>query len=88
MTDKLYLKCKLITIYKDYESYDLISLYRNLLKYNKDIRRFINNNELYEKYINELYNIIDEYAYGNENNDIEKIKDDFIIIIQKVINNL
>lgn len=83
------LKINLLFIYSNYESFDLISLYRNLLKYNNDIKKCILDNELYSIYISELYNIIDEYAYGNENIDeITKIRNDFILIIEKIINKL
>lgn len=88
-SDRFNLKIKLITIYKNYDSFDLLSLYRNLLKYNNDIRKYILNNDLYEKYIIELYNIIDEYAYGNDDIDeITKIRRDFNSIIIKIINEL
>jgi hypothetical protein len=87
ISHKNILKLNLITIYNNYNSFDLISIYRNLLKYNNDIRKYIINEDLYENYRDELYNIIDEYAYGNEDN-YENIKKDFIIIIEKIINNL
>lgn len=88
-SDRFNLKINLIAIYKNYDSFDLLSLYRNLLKYNNDIRKYILNNDLYEKYIIELYNIIDEYAYGNDDIDeITKIRRDFNSIIIKIINEL
>lgn len=88
-SDRINLKINLTAIYSNYDSLDLLSLYRNLLKYNNDIRKYILNNDLYEKYIIELYNIIDEYAYGNNDiNEITKIRNDFISIIIKIINEL
>jgi hypothetical protein len=88
MSAKHILKNNLIDIYNNYHSYDLISLYRNLLKYNNDIKKYMRDYELYDIYITELYNIIDEYAYGNDKNELTKIKTEFIIIIEKVINYL
>lgn len=58
------LKHNLLNIYNLNETYDLISLYRKLRIYNDKVRLYTTE-EIYENYIAELYNILDEYMYGD-----------------------
>jgi hypothetical protein len=67
---KQILKHNLINIYNNNDTYDYITFYRKLIVYNDKIRLYAND-DLYNKYIVELYNLIDEYMYGEDN---EKIK--------------
>ena len=60
------LKYELLNIYNNKENYTLISLYRELLIYNKKIQIYVSN-DIYDSYINELYNIIDTYLYDYDN---------------------
>lgn len=60
------LKYELLKIYNNKENYTLISLYRELLIYNKKIEIYVSN-EIYNSYTNELYNTIDTYLYDTEN---------------------
>lgn len=60
------LKYDLLNIYNNKENYTLISLYRELLIYNKKIQIYVSN-DIYDNYINELYNIVDTYLYDQEN---------------------
>lgn len=80
---KQVLKNNLINIYNLNDTYDLISLYRKLRVHNDKIRLYTRE-DIYENYINELYNILDEYMYGNGdyNNDA---KNKCCIAVRKVI---
>lgn len=77
------LKNNLINIYNSNHTYDLISLYRKLRIYNDKIRLY-SREDIYENYITELYNILDEYMYGDGefNNDA---KNKCCIAVRKVI---
>jgi hypothetical protein len=77
------LKNNLINIYNSNDTYDLISLYRKLRIYNDKIRLY-SREDIYENYITELYNILDEYMYGDGefNNDA---KNKCCIAVRKVI---
>ena len=75
---KQILKCNLINIYNTNDTYDSITFYRKLIVYNDKIRLYTND-DLYNKYIAELYNLIDEYMYGTEDDN----EDDKKIIIAK-----
>ena len=77
------LKNNLINIYNSNDTYDLISLYRKLRVYNDKIRLY-SREDIYENYITELYNILDEYMYGDGefNNDA---KNKCCIAVRKVI---
>jgi hypothetical protein len=80
---KQVLKNNLINIYNSNDTYDLISLYRKLRVYNDKIRLY-SREDIYENYITELYNILDEYMYGDEKfyNDA---KNKCCIAVRKVI---
>ena len=86
-SNKQILKNNIISICNNYNSYDLISLYRNLIKYNNRLRIYILDDDVYNSYMHELYNVIDEYAYNNENNH-EEIKKEFIAVVNKIIDYL
>jgi hypothetical protein len=65
ISSKQTLKLNLINIYNSNDTYDLISLYRKLRIYNDKIRLYTKDDNIYENYIAELYNILDEYMYGD-----------------------
>jgi len=77
------LKLNLINIYNTNDTYDLISLYRKLRIYNDKIRLYTNE-DIYENYIAELYNILDEYMYGDDEFNNEA-KNKCCIALRKVI---
>jgi len=77
------LKHNLLDIYNLNDNYDLISLYRKLRIYNDNIRLYTNE-VIYQNYIGELYNILDEYMYGNGDLDIIS-KNKCCIALRKVI---
>ena len=83
ISSKQTLKYNLIDIYNSNDTYDLISLYRKLRIYNDKIRLYTTE-DIYENYISELYNILDEYMYGTGefNNDA---KNKCCIALRKVI---
>lgn len=64
------------TIKNNKENYTIVILYRELLAFNSKIRIYLAT-DIYDSYINELYNIMDTYLYGSEdinlNESIEKI---------------
>ena len=69
------LKNKLLNIYENKENYTIISLYRELLIYNNKIQIYVSS-DIYDNYINELYDIVDTYLYNTENiEDINNIND-------------
>jgi hypothetical protein len=73
--NKRELKNKLLNIYENKENYTIISLYRELLIYNNKIQIYVSS-DIYETYINELYDIVDTYLYNTENiEDINNIND-------------
>lgn len=82
--NKITLKLNLMTIYNTND--DLLSLYRKIRIYNDDIKLYIPTN-LYGEYINEYYNIQDEYLYGDVENH-NKVKNNFFNTFNKIINNL
>jgi hypothetical protein len=86
-SNKQILKNNIISICNNYNSYDLISLYRNLIKYNNRLRIYILDDDVYNSYMHELYNMIDEYAYSDENNH-EELKKEFITVVNKIIDYL
>jgi|688.fasta_scaffold1688633_1 hypothetical protein len=65
------------------ENYSIVSLYRELLVFNDKIRIYLSTDQ-YEIYINELYNIMDTYLYGND----DTIINNSINQIHIIINNL
>jgi hypothetical protein len=77
------LKLNLINIYNTNDTYDLISLYRKLRIYNDKIRLYTTE-DIYENYIAELYNILDEYMYGDDEFNNE-VKNKCCIALRKVI---
>ena len=82
------LKCNLINIYNTNDTYDYITFYRKLIVYNDKIRLYTND-DLYNKYIAELYNLIDEYMYGTE--DDKKIiiaKNKCCIALRRIIKHI
>ena len=83
MVSKQTLKHNLLDIYNLNDTYDLISLYRKLTIYNDKIRLYTND-IVYNNYITELYNLLDEYMYGDgeSNNDA---KNKCCIALRKVI---
>jgi hypothetical protein len=83
MVSKQTLKYNLLDIYNSNDTYDLISLYRKLNIYNEKIRLYTND-IIYNNYIIELYNLLDEYMYGDGelNNDA---KNKCCIALRKVI---
>ena len=83
MVSKQTLKHNLLDIYNLNDTYDLISLYRKLNIYNDKIRLYTND-IVYNYYITELYNLLDEYMYGDgeSNNDA---KNKCCIALRKVI---
>jgi len=87
LTDsKQILKYNLINIYNTNDTYDYITFYRKLIVYNDKIRLYTND-DLYNKYIAELYNLIDEYMYGNEDDNklIIIAKNKCCIFLRKII---
>jgi hypothetical protein len=87
LTDsKQILKYNLINIYNTNDTYDYITFYRKLIVYNDKIRLYTND-DLYNKYIVELYNLIDEYMYGNEDDNklIIIAKNKCCIVLRKII---
>ena len=64
--NKRELKNKLHNIYENKENYTIISLYRELLIYNNKIQIYVSS-DIYDNYINELYDIVDTYLYNTEN---------------------
>ena len=83
MVSKQTLKHNLLDIYNLNDTYDLISLYRKLTIYNDKIRLYTND-IIYNNYITELYNLLDEYMYGDgELNNYAKNK--CCIALRKVI---
>ena len=64
--NKRELKNKLLNIYENKENYTIISLYRELLIYNNKIQIYVSS-DIYDNYINELYDIVDTYLYNTEN---------------------
>ena len=83
MVSKQTLKYNLVNIYNTNDKYDSITLYRNLLIYNDKIRLYTNE-DIYENYISELYNLIDEYMYGDGELN-EDAKNKCCIALRKVI---
>lgn len=82
------LKSNLINIYNSNDSYDLITLYRKLRIYNDKVRLYTRD-DIYQNYISELYNILDEYMYGESDSDfITNAKNNCLISLQKVIKYL
>ena len=85
---KQILKSNLINIYNTNDTYDYITFYRKLIVYNDKIRLYTND-DLYNKYIAELYNLIDEYMYGTE--DDKKIiiaKNKCCIALRRIIKHI
>jgi hypothetical protein len=82
---KQILKYNLINIYNNNDTYDSITFYRKLITYNDKIRLY-SNDDLYHKYITELYNLIDEYMYGeNDEKLIISAKNKCCIALRKII---
>jgi hypothetical protein len=82
------LKSNLINIYNSNASYDLITLYRKLRIYNDKVRLYTRD-DIYQNYISELYNILDEYMYGENDSDfITNAKNNCLISLRKVIKYL
>lgn len=83
---KQILKSNLINIYNTNDTYDYITFYRKLIIYNDKIRLYTND-DLYNNYITELYNLIDEYMYGNEDDNklIIVAKNNCCIALRKII---
>jgi hypothetical protein len=67
------------------ENYSIVSLYRELLLFNNNIRIYLSTDD-YTIYINELYNIIDTYLYSE--NDNKTIINNSINQIYIIINNM
>jgi hypothetical protein len=67
------------------ENYSIVSLYRELLLNNNNIRIYLSTDD-YTIYINELYNIIDTYLYSE--NDNMTIINNSINQIYIIINNM
>jgi hypothetical protein len=85
IVSKQTLKSNLITIYNSNGSYDLITLYRKLRIYNDKIRLYTRD-DIYQNYISELYNILDEHMYGENDIDfINDAKNNCLISLRKVI---
>ena len=75
------LKNKLLNICQNKENYTLISLYRELLAYNNKIQIYVSN-DIYDTYINELYDIVDTHLYfAEDSNDINRIINNCLNII-------
>jgi len=86
MSNRQNLKQSLTTIYNFNETDDLIALYRKLRIHNDNIRLYTNET-IYQNYINELYSILDEYMYGDgENDKNSRIK--CCMAVRKVIKSL
>lgn len=83
ISSKQTLKTNLINIYNYNDTYDLITLYQKLRIHNDKIRIYTRE-DIYENYISELYNILDEYMYGDGefNNDA---KNKCCMAVRKVI---
>jgi hypothetical protein len=67
-------------------NYDLISLYRKSIINNNKLRLYISP-ELYRNYEENVYNILDEYLYGEAENQ-EIVKNHFYETIKTIINCL
>ena len=67
------------------ENYSIVSLYREVLLFNNNIRIYLSTDD-YTIYINELYNIIDTYLYSE--NDNMTIINNSINQIYIIINNM
>jgi len=81
------LKKELNNIIDNINEYNLFLLYTTLKRYDIYIKKFINNKTLYDIYVYELYNLVDEYFNGvKENHD--NIKNNFKRIINIIIINL
>ena len=79
------LKCNLINIYNTNDTYDYITFYRKLIVYNDKIRLYTND-DLYNKYITEIYNLIDEYMYGEDDEKLLIVaKNKCCIAIRRII---
>ena len=65
------------------ENYSMVSLYRELLVFNDKIRIYLSTDQ-YEIYINELYNIMDTYLYGNDDTIINNSINQIYIIINNM----
>ena len=82
---KITLKLSLMNIYNSNDN-DLLSLYRKIRIHNDNIKLYIPTN-IYNEYIEEYYNIQDEYLYGDINN-YNQVNINFKSVITKVINYL
>jgi hypothetical protein len=80
------LKQNLTTIYNFHDNDDLISLYRKLRIHNDNIRLYTNDS-IYQMYITELYSILDEYMYGDGNED-NIVKNKCYMVLRKVIKSI
>ena len=79
------LKSNLINIYNTNDTYDYITFYRKLIVYNDKIRLYTND-DLYNKYITEIYNLIDEYMYGGDDEKLLIVaKNKCCIAIRRII---
>jgi len=67
-------------------NYDLISLYRKSIINNNKLRLYISP-ELYKNYEENVYSILDEYLYGETENQ-EIVKNHFYETIKIIINSL
>jgi hypothetical protein len=67
-------------------NYDLISLYRKSIINNNKLRLYISP-ELYRNYEENVYSILDEYLYGEAENQ-EIVKNHFYETIKTIINCL
>jgi hypothetical protein len=67
-------------------NYDLISLYRKSIRNNNKLQLYLSP-ELYRNYEDNVYNILDEYLYGEVESQ-EIIKNHFYETIKIIINNL
>lgn len=67
-------------------NYDLISLYRKSIINNNKLRLYISP-ELYRNYEENVYSILDEYLYGEAENQ-EIVKNHFYETIKIIINSL
>jgi hypothetical protein len=65
------------------ENYSMVSLYRELLVFNDKIKIYLSTDQ-YEIYINELYNIMDTYLYGNDDTTIHNSINQIYIIINNM----
>jgi hypothetical protein len=84
MNKKEILKNNLFILYNS--NYDLLTLYRNSIKYNNSLRIYIKD-DLYKCYEQEIYNVLDEYLYGELENQ-ENVKKSFYQTIKIIIQNL